>query len=196
VHAVLIRHADPASDAAACSAIYAPSVTDGVASLEETAPDEREMAARIEGISARYPWLVAELDGVVAGYAYGSEHRARASYRWATDVTVYVAPAHQRRGLGRALYGALLPLLARQGLYVACAGITLPNDASVALHRALGFELVGVYRGIGFKQGAWRDVAWWQAQLNPAVAGDSPAEVGPPARLPDARYPARLPDSR
>jgi phosphinothricin acetyltransferase len=181
---VLIRHADPAGDAAACAAIYAPSVTDGVASLEEQAPDEREMASRIQRISARYPWLVGELDGEVAGYAYGSEHRARTSYRWATDVTVYVSPAHQRRGLGRALYQTLLPLLARQGLYRACAGITLPNDASVGLHEAVGFELIGVYRAIGFKHGSWRDVGWWQAELNPPVAGRPPAEVGPPARLP------------
>jgi L-amino acid N-acyltransferase YncA len=184
VHAVLVRHADPAGDAAACAAIYAPSVTDGVASLEEHAPGEPEMARRIERISSRYPWLVAELDGELAGYAYASEHRARASYRWAADVTVYVSPVHHRRGVGRALYGALLPLLARQGLYVACAGITLPNDASVGLHEALGFELVGVYRAIGFKHGSWRDVGWWQAELTPAVAGRPPAELGPPARLP------------
>ncbi len=181
---MLIRHADPTDDAAACAAIYGPSVTDGVASLEEQAPDEREMASRIERTSACYPWLVAELDGEVAGYAYGSEHRVRACYRWAADVTVYVSPAHQRRGLGRALYEALLSLLTRQGVYMACAGITLPNDASVALHEAVGFRPVGVYRAIGFKHGSWRDVGWWQVELNAPVAGQAPAELGPPARLP------------
>jgi phosphinothricin acetyltransferase len=183
---VLIRDADPGLDAAACAAIYAPSVIDGVASLEERAPDAGEMAERIQRTSGRYPWLLAELDGAVAGYAYASEHRARASYRWATDVTVYVARSHHRRGVGRALYETLLPLLARQGYYVACAGITLPNDASVGLHEALGFTLIGVYRNIGFKHGAWRDVAWWQAELSPPVPGQAPAEVGPPARLPGA----------
>jgi len=131
---VLIRHADPTRDAAACASVYAPFVTDGVASLEERAPGAPEMAARIETISARHPWLVAEIQDGVVGFAYATEHRARAAYRWATDTTVYVSSSHHRRGVGRALYGALLPLLARQGLYVACAGITLPNQASVALH--------------------------------------------------------------
>ena len=118
------------------------------------------MAARIERYSARHPWLVAELDGEVVGYAYASEHRSRAAYRWAADTTVYVSAKHHRQGVGRALYGALLPLLVRQGMYVACAGITLPNQASVALHERFGFEPVGVYRGIGFKHGRWRDGGW------------------------------------
>ena len=140
---MLIRHADPSRDAAACAALYAPYVIDGVASLEERAPDPHELAARIEQISARYPWLVAEIDGEVVGYAYASQHRVRAAYRWAADMTVYISGAYHRRGVGRALYAALLQLLARQGVYVACAGITLPNAASVGLHESLGFVPVG-----------------------------------------------------
>lgn len=139
------------------------------------------MRRRIDDISARYPWLVAEADGGVAGYAYASPHRTRAAYRWVADVTVYVERGHQRHGLGRALYGALLELLGRQGVQVACAGITLPNEASVRLHEALGFEPVGVYRRIGWKAGAWHDVGWWQREL--IAARERPAEVGPPARL-------------
>jgi phosphinothricin acetyltransferase len=181
---VLIRHADPAADAPACAAIYASEVTDGVASLEEVAPSAEQMRSRITETSERFPWLVCEDDGGgVAGYAYGTVHRTRASYRWAVDVTVYVDPARQRRGIGRALYGALLPLLVRQGYYVACAGITLPNDASVGLHESMGFEPVGVYERVGFKHGAWRSVGWWLAQLREQPDGVTPAEPGPPVRL-------------
>ena len=179
---VLIRHADPDRDAAACAAIYGPFVRDTVISLEEVAPDEGELAGRIGRVSRSYPWLVAEVDGVVVGLAYASQHRERASYRWAADVAVYLDPAHHRRGIGRALYGALFGLLERQGIHVACAGITLPNEASVALHETCGFELVGVYRRIGWKLGEWRDVGWWQLELAPAT-NVAPAEPEPPQRL-------------
>jgi phosphinothricin acetyltransferase len=177
---VLIRHADPALDAAQCAAIYAPYVSDSVISLEEQPPDAGEMADRIEGISARYPWLVAEEGGAIAAYAYASQHRDRAGYRWAAEVAVYVGDGHKRKGVGRALYRSLLALLARQGVRRVCAGIGLPNDASVALHESCGFQLVGIYRGIGWKRGAWWDVGWWQLDL---PGDDPPAEVGRPARL-------------
>jgi L-amino acid N-acyltransferase YncA len=177
-----IHHADPARDAGACAALYAPYVTDGVASFEEQPLDATEMRGRIERIIGRYPWLVAEEHGVLAGYAYASQHRERAAYRWAADVTAYVSREYQRRGIGRALYVALLELLARQGVQVACAGITLPNDASVGLHEACGFEPVGVYRRIGWKAGAWWDVGWWELELI-APTDRRPCEPGPPARL-------------
>ena len=98
---------------------------------------------------------------------------------------MYVDASQQRRGAGRALYGALLPLLREQGLHLALAGITLPNAASVGLHEAHGFEPVGVYREIGFKAGAWRSVGWWQLRLAEFGSGTVPPEPGPPARLPD-----------
>jgi phosphinothricin acetyltransferase len=177
----MVRHADPAADAAACAGIYAPNVTAGVASFEEEAPDAADMERRIAETSERYPWLVAERDGAVAGYAYGTVHRARRAYRWVVEVTVYVDAARQGRGVGRELYEALLPLLARQRLHVAVAGITLPNDASVALHEAAGFRPVGIYRQFGYKFGAWHDVGWWQARLAPASA--EPQEPLAPQRL-------------
>jgi phosphinothricin acetyltransferase len=168
-------------DAAACAAIYAPFVRDGAASFEETVLDADAFAARITRLSATYPWLVAEVDGRVVGFAYGAPHRERAAYRWAADVSVYIDPAHHRHGNGRALYEALFALLRTQRIQVACAGITLPNDASVRLHESLGFELVGVYRDIGWKAGAWRDVGWWQLRLLPPVDdGTSPSEPLPP----------------
>lgn len=181
---MLIRHGDPAGDAAACAAVYAPWVTDSVASFEDLAPDAPEMARRIELTSSRYPWLVAEIDGQVVGFAYGSAHHVRAAYRWSVDTTVYVSREHHRRGVARSLYGALMPLLERQGLYVACAGIGLPNRASVALHESFGFVPVGVYRGVGFKHGQWWSVGWWQMTLIEPTPGGTPAEPGPPARLP------------
>ena len=171
---MLIRDADPSHDAIACAAIYAPSVQDGVSSFEYVAPDAGEMARRITAIRASRPWLVAELDGVVAGYAYGSTHRERAAYRWASDVSVYVSADHRRRGVARALYLELLDRLAGQGFRVACAGIALPNPASVALHESLGFTPVGVYRNIGYKLGAWWDVSWYQRALGAASGADGP----------------------
>lgn len=179
---MLIRDAEPARDAAACAAIYAPFVTRSAISLEELAPDDREFARRIEKRLHTHPWLIAERDGVTVGFAYGAPHRERAAYRWAADVSVYVGDGYRRAGIGRALYEALLALLTQQGLHVACAGITLPNDASVGLHEALGFTPVGVYRRIGFKCGEWRDVGWWQVDLVPA--GHAPPDPpGPPVRF-------------
>jgi phosphinothricin acetyltransferase len=178
---MLIRHADAHRDATACAAVYAPYVAEGVASFEEQPPDAAEFERRIDRISATHPWLVAEEDGKVVGFAYASPHRERRAYRWSTDVTVYVDSAHHRRGIGRLLYEKLFELLRRQGFHMACAGVTLPNDASIGLHRALGFEQVGIYRRIGYKFGAWRDVAWLQAELQePQVP---PAEPTGPVRL-------------
>lgn len=155
---------------------------ESTASFEEVAPGRAEMAARIERVSATHPWLVAERDGVVAGYAYASPHRDRSAYRWAADVAAHIGPAHRGRGVGRELSGALLPLLRRQRLRIACAGITLPNPASVGLHEAVGFRLVGIYERIGYKHGAWRDVGWWQLELAEPEAGP-PAEPLGPQRL-------------
>ena len=180
---MLIRDADPERDAAACAAIYAPSVRAGVASLEERAPEAPELADRIRIIQRTHPWLVAEIDGEVAGYVYASRHRERAAYRWSADVTIYVGAGHHRRGIGRALYQTLFELLVGQGIYEACAGITLPNPASVGLHESLGFLPVGVYRDIAYKFGRWWSVGWWQKTLRDRPDGAAPGEVGPPVRL-------------
>jgi phosphinothricin acetyltransferase len=158
-----VRPAAP-NDAAACAAIYAPFVEGSWISFELEPPDGAEMARRIASYSASHAWLVAEVCGVVAGYAYGSPHRERAAYASSCDVAVYVDPDHARQGIGRALYGELLPLLAEK-YHAAFAGIALPNDASIALHRAMGFTPVGVYHEVGWKMGGWRDVGWWQRRL-------------------------------
>jgi phosphinothricin acetyltransferase len=180
----VIRHADPERDGGACATIYAPYVASGATSFEEQPPDADDFAERIERTTRTHPWLVAERDDVVVGFAYAAPHRARPAYRWTAETSVYVASGHQRAGVGRELYDALIGLLRRQRLHVAIAGITLPNDASVALHEALGFEQIGAYRRIGYKDGAWRDVAWWQLMLS-GYEGSAPEEPLPPASLDD-----------
>lgn len=174
-----IRDAEPQCDAAACAAIYAPHVEGSAVSFEEVAPDAAAMAARIEATQATHPWLVAVDGEEVRGFAYACRHRERAAYRWAADVSVYVAEGARHGGVGRVLYAELLGRLRAAGLRTACAGITLPNPASVALHETLGFEPVGVYRRIGWKDGAWRDVGWWQLELMPAGPGTPPEPLPP-----------------
>ena len=169
-----IRDADPARDAAACAAIYAPHVAGSAVSFEERAPDAAEMAARIERYGASHAWLVAEREGEVVGYAYATAFSDRPAYRWSASVSVYVADGAHGQGVGRDLYGALFDRLRERGFRMACAGITLPNAASEALHERLGFELVGVNREIGWKDGAWRDVGWYQMELAPAGEGPPP----------------------
>ena len=163
--ALLIRPATSA-DAARCADIYRPFVTDNCVSFETEPPDAAEMAGRIAAYSESHAWLVALApDGAVAGYAYGSPHRSRAAYATSADVAVYVDPEFARLGIGRALYAALFPLLGDKGIHAVFAGIALPNPASIGLHEAMGFTLVGIYKEVGWKLGGWRDVGWWQRLL-------------------------------
>ncbi|KQV52998.1 acetyltransferase [Pelomonas sp. Root1217] len=162
-----IRTATP-PDAAAVAAIYDPVVQHTAISFETEPPGAVEMRARIGKTLASLPWLVAEdAAGTVCGYAYASKHRERAAYQWSVDTTVYVRDDMHGQGVGRALYGRLLPVLAELGYFQAFAGIALPNAGSVGLHEAVGFEAIGVYRNVGFKNGEWRDVGWWQKSLQP-----------------------------
>jgi L-amino acid N-acyltransferase YncA len=165
-----IRPASP-EDAAACAAIYAPYVTETAISFETVAPSAAEMAERIASSIA---WFVLADNGRVAGYAYAGRFYPRAAYRWACEVSVYLEHGRRGTGAGRALYDVLLPHLAQRGYRTAIAGMTLPNPASEGLHRSLGFEPVGTYRNIGYKFGAWHDVAWTQRVL--AHRGGPPEE--------------------
>jgi phosphinothricin acetyltransferase len=161
-------------DAHACAAIYAPYVTGTAISFEAEPPSDLQMAQRIEDSSRTHAWLVLEDDGRVVGYAYGGPFHRRAAYRWACEVSVYLELGRRRTGGGRLLYQALLERLAQRGFRMALAGMTLPNEASVGLHRAMGFESAGIYRRIGFKDGEWHDVAWMQRPL--ADGADPPRE--------------------
>lgn len=164
------------------SAIYAAAVVGSVATFEEVAPDATEMAGRMRSTLERLPWLVAELDGQVTGYAYASAHHPRPGYRWSVTVSVYVGGDHAGRGIGRALYEELVPVLRRQGIVNAYAGIALPNPASVRLHERIGMRRIGVYERVGFKFGAWHDVAWYGMRL--ADPAGQPPEPIPFASLP------------
>ena len=153
------------SDAADLLRIYAPYVERTAVSFELEPPTVDEFAARIRKVTSAWQWLVAERDGSPIGYAYGSTHRDRPAYRWSVEVTAYLHPDAQRQGIGRALYARLFDDLAHLGYCSAFAGVTLPNDASVGLHTAVGFEPIGVFRSIGWKFGKWHDVAWFQRKL-------------------------------
>jgi phosphinothricin acetyltransferase len=169
------------TDATAIASIYAPYCQHTAITFEVEPVSSADMAARIEELGARYPWVVMEQHDQLLGYAYAGPHHPRAAYRWAANVSVYVANGHHRTGVGRALYRSLFGLMWLQGFAQAVAGITLPNPASVALHEGLGFRQVGVYREIGHKLGAWRDVGWWQLPLGPLP--DQPTEPLSTAQL-------------
>jgi phosphinothricin acetyltransferase len=161
------------ADAAAIADIYAHYVRETAISFEEIPPGVAEMARRMAAILETYPFLVFRDGERVLGYIYGSVHRARPAYRWSVETTVYTAPQAHGRGIGRALYTRLLEILTRQGFHSAVAGITLPNDKSVGLHRAMGFVPIGTFPEVGFKAGAWHDVSWWRRTLADGLpAGD------------------------
>lgn len=162
-------------DAAACADIYAPYVRDTAITFELIPPSAADMADRIAAARRAHEWLVAVDDSTVLGYAYASPYKERAAYQWACEVSVYLQRGYQRTGLGRALYNVLFDRLAKRGFRTLVAGMTLPNDASVGLHKALGFEPVGVWRAIGWKHDAWHDVAWCQRRIGP--------HTGPPSDL-------------
>ena len=170
-----VRIADPDRDAEAVAAIYRPAVEGTGASFEYAPPDAAEMARRIRETLSRTPWLVAEGEGRVIGYAYAGPHHERAGYRWSVDVSAYVHPEWHRRGVGRTLYDVLLPMLLSQGFANVYAGIALPNPASVALHESIGMRRIGVYERVGYKLGAWLDVAWYGLRIaDPPLPPDEP----------------------
>lgn len=160
------------ADAEAIQRIYAPIVLKTAISFEEIPPSVDEIAQRITMTLQTYPYLVAEEGGEIKGYAYASQHRARPAYRWAVDVTVYIAESARRQGIGRLLYKTLLPILEKQRFRAAYAGIAQPNEGSVGLHESLGFDHIGTYPEVGFKLGEWHDVGYWRlglCQLTPPL---------------------------
>jgi L-amino acid N-acyltransferase YncA len=162
------------ADASACAAIYAPYVTDSAITFEIDPPSVEEMAARIATALDTHAWIVLQQGGQVLGYAYAHKFAERAAYRWACETSIYLQTGLRRTGAGRTLYEALFTRLAGRGYRRAIAGMTLPNDASVGLHRAVGFQPMGTYRDIGWKNGSWHDVAWVQRTI--LLGSDPPAE--------------------
>lgn len=176
---VAIRAARP-SDAAAIAAIYAPYVLTGTVSFEAEAPDTRAMGRRMAQSNGYYPWLVAtngeDDDGVLA-YAYANEFRDRPAYKYVVETSFYVAGAIVGQGVGRLIYEALVDTLRAQGFTQAIGVLSLPNDHAIRNHEAVGFRRAGVYREVGFKQGRWIDVGFWQCELNESRT--PPAEPRP-----------------
>jgi L-amino acid N-acyltransferase YncA len=165
-------------DAEAIAAIYAPIVLETTISFEWVPPSADDFRARIVKTLAKYPWLVATDAGdTVAGYVYASSHREPPSYQWSVTTSVFVREDSRGRGIGKALYVELLRQLVALGYYRAFAGIALPNDGSVALHESVGFARIGVYEKVGFKFGAWRDVGWWQKELQAPVTEPQPPRI-------------------
>ncbi len=168
-----IRLATPA-DAADIQQIYAPIVSQTHISFELAVPGVAEIAERISKTLKQYPWLVCEISGQLAGYAYASAFRARQAYQWTAETTVYVHPGWQRRGLSRALYRSLAAILRAQGYCNALGVIALPNQGSIRAHEAAGFRQIGVFENVGFKAGAWRHTGWWQLELRPMPEAPQP----------------------
>jgi phosphinothricin acetyltransferase len=160
----LIRSAT-LDDAPALLQIYRPFIENTAVSFEMQVPSINEFASRIDNSLKGWAWLVAEVDGQIAGYAYGGSHRERAAYRWSVETSVYLHHAFHRHGIASALYAELLDMLTEKGYCNAYAGATLPNDASIGFHRSLGFEWIGVFKRVGWKFGQWHDVAWMHRVL-------------------------------
>lgn len=154
-----------AEDAAAVAAIYNHYVATTTISFEEQPVTAADMAGRIAGVTAALPWLVFEQDGIVMGYAYATPWRVRSAYRFSVESSVYVSPAHPRMGIGTRLYRALLDALRARGLHMVIGGIAQPNEASVALHEAMGFQKVAHFKQVGMKFGRWVDVGYWELCL-------------------------------
>jgi L-amino acid N-acyltransferase YncA len=179
-----IRLATPA-DAEAIQAIYAPYCGESPVSFEVSAPTADEIRKRMAALLPAYPWIVWEEGGSVLAYAYAGPHHPRPAYRWSVTTSVYVAAAHQGKGIGRGIYQSLLELLKLQGFINAVALIAVPHAASTGLHAAMGFDRVGVLGHIGFKAGAWREVELWQKQLAELENPREPMSIAAASGLPE-----------
>ncbi len=145
--------------------VYAPYIEETAISFEYEVPTLEEFIGRVHAITKQYPWLVAKEHGNVIGYAYGTTHRARTAYQWSVEVAIYMAKDYRGKGIGKQLYHQLFELLKQQGYCTAFAGMTLPNEKSEALHLSCGFEEIGVFKNIGYKNNQWHSVKWFQKQL-------------------------------
>jgi L-amino acid N-acyltransferase YncA len=161
----MIRLAKP-SDAAGMLAIYAPYIKNSSITFETEVPSTEQFEKRISHYLENWPWLVDETDGEITGYAYASGYRERTAYQWSVECSVYVHDKHLRSGIARKLYTTLFTILKKQGFTTVYAVINLPNDRSVAFHESMGFRYFATYEKVGYKLGQWKNVGWWQLQLN------------------------------
>ena len=153
------------SDAPEILEIYTPYIKNTPITFETQVPSLKSFQERMEKITQRYPYLVCEQEGKVVGYAYASQYRERAAYRYSIELSIYVDQSCQRQGIGKALYTQLFQQLKTYGFYTAYACITMPNENSVRLHQAFGFQKIGVFHNAGYKAGKWLDVLWMEKPL-------------------------------
>jgi phosphinothricin acetyltransferase len=153
------------SDVSGILEIYAPCITGTNITFEEEVPSEADFWDRVQRICQNHPYLVCEMDGRVAGYAYISEYRSRASYRWTKEITVYVHPDFYRKRVAHALYTSLLEIARAQGISDVLAIITIPNNPSIYFHEFFGFRKCGEFKNVGYKMGQWQTVGWWELFL-------------------------------
>jgi L-amino acid N-acyltransferase YncA len=163
-------------DAAGILSIYAPYIKNTSFTFEIEVPAENDFKERIKKYLLKYPWLVCETDGQIAGYAYASQYRERTAYQWSAECSVYLHDDFQRQGIAQALYSALFAILKRQGFMNIYAVINLPNDKSVALHERMRFTYFATYEKVGYKLGEWKNVGWWRLQLNEFI-NEPPAPI-------------------
>lgn len=154
------------ADAEGILAIYAPYIASTSFTFETEVPSVADFSARIEYYLQNWPWLVCEVNGVIAGYAYASRYRERVAYQWSVESSVYVHDDFQRAGVAKALYDALFEILRKQGFRNVYAVINLPNDKSVLFHEHCGFSYFATYEQVGYKLGQWKNVGWWRLVLN------------------------------
>jgi phosphinothricin acetyltransferase len=158
-----------ANDAAAILKIYAPYIENTSFTFETEVPSLLAFEERIRTYLQNWPWLVCEINGMIAGYAYGAKYRERVAYQWCVESSVYIHDDFQRTGVGKALYSALIEIVKMQGFANLYAVINLPNERSVSFHESMGFEYFATYKNVGYKLGRWKNVGWWQLQLNDYV---------------------------
>jgi len=169
---ILLRTAT-AADAEGILAIYAPYIENTSFTFETDVPTIGSFAERINTYLVNWPWLVCEVNGIIAGYAYAGRHRERTAYQWSVESSVYIHDEFQRKGIAQALYSALFEILKKQGFNNVYAVINLPNDKSVAFHENCGFKYFTTYEQVGYKLGKWKNVGWWRLVVN--EFGDEPA---------------------
>lgn len=162
----IVIRAATAADAEAIARIYNHYIRETIVTFEEEPVSPSDMAGRIaEVLAAPLPWLVAEQQGSIVGYARATKWKGRSAYRFSVETTIYLAPHCVGAGVGTNLYRLLLEQLKDLGIHVVIGGVALPNAASVALHEKLGFRKVAHFSEVGFKLNKWIDVAYWQLSL-------------------------------
>jgi phosphinothricin acetyltransferase len=161
------------ADSKAILDIYAPYIQNTSFTFETEVPSLKEFSERITAYLNNWPWLVCEINGKIAGYAYATKYRERTAYQWCVESSIYIQDDFQKAGVGKSLYSALFEILKKQGFNNVYAVINLPNEKSVAFHEKLGFHYFATYEKVGYKLGKWKNVGWWGLSINEYV--DEPA---------------------